>query len=146
MMLVSNKDTAPKTYEQLNQLTLTDAQKDSVLKVVRNLADDKVQALGKEVAKLAKSSQKPGMKKFSEEALKRKLAESLKQNTTKLVQLRNDFIPAPLRQMVDKNTEVTFDADKMRLVRLSRDSWDLEVDVDKVGQAWMTPWANAKIF
>jgi hypothetical protein len=131
------KMTSPKTYEQLN-LPLTDVHKKSILKVVRNLADDRLQTIGKEIARIAKGSESPRkLKRFSEEALKRQLTQSFHQNKAKLADLRNELIPAPLRSMVDKSTEMTFDADSMRLFRLSKNSWDVDVDKEKPDKSRM---------
>merc|ERR1712232_184123 len=50
---------------------------------------------------------------------------------TKLVELRNELLSAPLRKLVDKDLELTYDVEQMRLIRNSRDSWDIEVAVDR---------------
>jgi hypothetical protein len=124
--------TSPKAYEQLNQLTLTAEQKDGVLKGVRNLGDDRLQTIGKEIAKIAKSSQLPGKRKFSANNVKRQLTASFKQNKSKLADLRNELVP--LRALVDKNIELVLDADKMRLFRYSGDAWDAEQDMEQHSQ------------
>jgi len=117
------KNTEPKVFEQLNQLELTNEQKNNVLKVVGNMGDDRLQGVGKEVARMAKGSK-------SEDELKRKLSQSFDQNKSKLVQLRNEVL-APLRKMVDKDFDITFDMDRMHLIRNSKDSWNVEVSMDK---------------
>jgi len=124
------KKTEPKVFEQLNQLELTDEQRTNILKVVGNMADDRVQKVGKELAIMAKDC-KVGKSTFSHEILKRKLAHSFEQNKTKLAQLRNELLPAPLRVMVDNGWEATFDAERMRLVRNSKDSWDVEAVIER---------------
>jgi hypothetical protein len=125
------KETDPKVFEQLNQLQLSESQQRGVLKVVGNMADDRMQKVGFEVARLAKDSKIHGKNTFSQEALTRKLEQSFNQNKTVLTDLRNEMIPAPLREMLDKSWDVSFDAEKMRLVRNSKDSWDVEFAVDK---------------
>jgi len=125
------KGTDPKVFDQLNLLQLSEAQQQGVLKVVANMADDRVQKVGRELGKLAKDSKVAGKSTFSQETLKRKLEESFTQNKTALADLRNELLPAPLRKMVDKNWDITFDAEKMRLMRDNRDSWDVEVAMDK---------------
>jgi len=119
------KDTEPKVFDQLNTLELTAEQKNNVLKVVGNMADDRMVKIGKEVAQMAKDSK-------SEEELKRKLKDTLGKNKTRLVNLRNEILPAPLRKMVDKDWDLSFDVDNMRLFRNSqKHHWNIEVSMDK---------------
>jgi hypothetical protein len=125
------KEMSPKAHEQLDQLSLSDGQKRGILQVVGSLGDGRLQAVGKEIAKMGKDSKIQGKNTFSQEAMKRKLAQSFEQNKTKLVQLRNELVPAALRQMLDKDWDVTFDAEKTRLVRTSKDSWDVEMAMDR---------------
>jgi hypothetical protein len=122
---------SPKAHRQLDQLALSDQQKKGILQVVGSLSDGRLQAVGKDIAKMGKDSKISGKSTYSQQAMVRKLAERFEQNKTKLVQLRNELVPAALRQMLDKDLEVAFDAEKTRLVRISHDSWDVEVPMDK---------------
>jgi hypothetical protein len=117
--------TSPKSYEQLNELPLSEEQKRSVLNVVRNLADDRLQTVGKQIAKIAKDSASSGKKgKYLEGSMKRKLMEHFHQNKDSITDLRNEIIPNSLRKHVDKKAEMKLDTENMRLFRYSKASWD----------------------
>jgi hypothetical protein len=120
------KYTEPKVFQQLNELSLSEPQKNSILKVLGSMSDKRVQAVGEEVAKITHRN-----KMLGKQTLMRQLEEAFQQNKTKLSLLRNEIVPAPLRSMVDTNWQVSFDPARMHLVRDSKDSWDFEVSVDK---------------
>merc|ERR1712232_1237505 len=103
----------------------TDTQKDNVLRTVGNMANDRLMQVGKEVAQMAKDSK-------SEEELKHKLVETFGKNKTQLVRLRNEVLPVPMRILSDeKNWDLQFDADRMRLFRTSsKHHWNLVVSMD----------------
>jgi hypothetical protein len=117
------QNTEPQVFEQLSLFDLSPEQKTNVLKVVGNMGDNRLQGIGKEVARLAKDSK-------SEDELKRKLSQGFAQNKSKLSKLRNEVL-APLRKLVDEDLDMTFDTDRMRLFRNSKDSWNVEVSMDK---------------
>jgi hypothetical protein len=120
------KDTEPKVFQQLNELRLSESQGNSILKVLGSMSDKRVQAVGEALAKITHSSKRAG-----KQTLMRQLEDAFQQNKTKLTQLRNEIVPAPLRSMVDANWQVSFDPARMHLVRDSKDSWDFDVSVDK---------------
>jgi hypothetical protein len=127
------KHTEPKVFEQLSELPLTGEQQDSILKVVGSMSDKRVQSVGGELAKIVQSSKLAGKKKWSGEQLKRQLEEAFEQNKTKLTHLRNEIVPAPLRSMVDSKWQMSFNPERMRLIRDSKDSWNFEINVEQPG-------------
>merc|ERR1712032_1418587 len=128
----SMKKNDPVGFEKFAAFQLTQEQRAALLQILPRMTDIRVQNVGRDVAQAIVYGK-------SRTEVKHNLMSTLQPHLAEIRELRDELIPAALRDSPDEthNWHISFDPERMRIMKKIPSEWNMEIDISR-------PEASAK--